>query len=400
MTARRGFGNISVLPSGRYRARYRHAGKMWTAGESFPTKTKGRESAEAWLTRERGLIDSGKWTPPGTRPAEGAAAVVTVAEHVARAIKVRAKMKGHSIRHVGESKRLLRTQIEGTPLGKTPLPALTVADVDDWFADLCPGRPAQRAAAYSLLSTSLKYAVKRKLIDASPCQIEGGTKKERASVTRIVTPAELAVIIEHLPERYRVLVAICGWGGLRWGEATELRRRDVIAATSTLKVERGVVRVERDDDGDDVERDARGRRKPLGPQEVAHVDPKAGSKRPVIVSSLVMALTVEHLARYVGEGDDALLFPSVTDPSRNLPVSTFRRHWVKATDAAGRPGFRFHDLRHTAGTRFTQGGGTLKEVMTLLGHKTQSAALRYQAAEEDRMRMLAEQAHRPARLTG
>jgi integrase len=51
---------------------------------------------------------------------------------------------------------------------------------------------------------------------------------------------------------------------------------------------------------------------------------------------------------------------------------------VPATERAGVPGLRFHDLRHTAGTLATVAGATLREVMERLGHSPTAAAIRNQ----------------------
>lgn len=46
-----------------------------------------------------------------------------------------------------------------------------------------------------------------------------------------------------MPERYRAMVLLGAWCGLRFGELTELRRRDVDLEDARLHVERAVTRV-------------------------------------------------------------------------------------------------------------------------------------------------------------
>ena len=60
-----------------------------------------------------------------------------------------------------------------------------------------------------------------------------------------------------------------------------------------------------------------------------------------------------------------------------------------ARSAAGRPGLRFHDLRHTGAVLAAATGATLAELMARLGHSTVSAAMRYQHAAEDRDKAIA-----------
>lgn len=62
------------------------------------------------------------------------------------------------------------------------------------------------------------------------------------------------------------------------------------------------------------------------------------------------------------------------------------RKWKKALKAAGIEDFRFHDLRHTAGTRVLRASKNLKAVQKLLGHTTITTTARYAHALEDDVR--------------
>lgn len=73
-TERRQFGQITKLPSGRYRARYADPeGRSTSNGEpvrhAAPWTFDTRGDAEAWLADERRLVQSGEWTPPTDRQA-------------------------------------------------------------------------------------------------------------------------------------------------------------------------------------------------------------------------------------------------------------------------------------------------------------------------------------------
>jgi len=46
-----------------------------------------------------------------------------------------------------------------------------------------------------------------------------------------------------MPQRYRLMVLLASWCGLRFGELAELRRKDVDVKNGVLHVRRGVVRV-------------------------------------------------------------------------------------------------------------------------------------------------------------
>jgi integrase len=62
------------------------------------------------------------------------------------------------------------------------------------------------------------------------------------------------------------------------------------------------------------------------------------------------------------------------------------RQWKKALDDAGIDDFRFHDLRHTAGTRIQRATGNLKVVQKLLNHTNISTTARYAHVNEDDIR--------------
>ena len=64
----------------------------------------------------------------------------------------------------------------------------------------------------------------------------------------------------------------------------------------------------------------------------------------------------------------------------------WRRQWAAALKAAGIEDFRFHDLRHTAGTRVLRASRNLKAVQKLLGHTDISTTARYAHAMEEDVR--------------
>jgi integrase len=62
------------------------------------------------------------------------------------------------------------------------------------------------------------------------------------------------------------------------------------------------------------------------------------------------------------------------------------REWRAALKAAGIEDFRFHDLRHTAGSRITRACGNLKVTQKVLGHTSISTTARYAHASDDDVR--------------
>jgi len=78
----------------------------------------------------------------------------------------------------------------------------------------------------------------------------------------------------------------------------------------------------------------------------------------------------------VRDRNSDLLFPA---PTNNQKVyGNFRLHWNKAvSDANLKAHFRFHDLRHTAGSYMAQAGINQATIMKAMGHATLASSERY-----------------------
>lgn len=64
----------------------------------------------------------------------------------------------------------------------------------------------------------------------------------------------------------------------------------------------------------------------------------------------------------------------------------WRKSWKAALDAAGIADFRFHDLRHTFGTRLYRASGDIRATQKALGHRDIASTLRYENAGLDDLR--------------
>lgn len=350
---KRQFGAIERLPSGRYRAKYRGPDmRRHTAPHTFDA----RIDAEAWLTDERRRISREEWSPPTRlRDAPQVETVGTYAEKWLRRRDLKPRTREHyrSIldRHILPS------------FGGVPLGAVTSESVRDWYADLEPHHPTLRSHAYSLLRTIFSTALVDEKISSSPCHIRGAGTTKRARMIRPATLTELEVITASMPPKYRPLLLLCAWCALRFGEATELRRKDLDLTNGVIHVRRGVARAE-------------------GQKLVGSPKSEAGVRDVAIPPHLVPMLK-SHVAAMPVRGKDALLFPA-TDGVSHIAPSTLYRVFYPAREAAGRPDLRWHDLRHTGATLAAQTGATLAELMGRLGHSTPQAALRYQHAARGR----------------
>lgn len=344
---RRGFGQLRRLPSKRWQAFYTGPD---TRIHNAPTTFDTAEDAEAWLSAERALIASGTWTSPKGR--KETARTQTFAAYAERWMTHR-DLKPRTRDHY---RSLLDKQILST-FGQMPLRSITSEAVRDWHADLDRTRPTLRAHAYGLLRTILATAVVDEKITANPCHIRGAGVTKRARKIRPASLVELEAITAAMPERYRPMVMLSSWCGLRFGEVTELRRKDLDLTNGVIHVRRGVVRSE-------------------GHTIVGKPKSDAGMRDVAIPPHLVPMLKTHRDAMPL-RGADGLLFPAA-DGTSHLAPSTLYRHFFAARKAAGRPDLRWHDLRHTGAVLAAQTGATLAELMGRLGHSTPGAAMRYQ----------------------
>ncbi|WKV16767.1 hypothetical protein LP422_24155 [Janibacter limosus] len=67
-------------------------------------------------------------------------------------------------------------------------------------------------------------AVADEIIQANPCRVRGAGTNRRARRVEPATLDELEVLVTEMPAKYRALVLIGSWCGLRFGEMAELRR--------------------------------------------------------------------------------------------------------------------------------------------------------------------------------
>jgi len=346
---RASFGSVRRLPSGAWQARYtgpdliRHK-----APSTFQTKG----DAEAWLALRRSEVLQGKW-----RPEPGAWHTVTFDDYAEKWLENR-PLKRRTRDHY---RSLLDSRILPA-FGTVAVTGITSTAVRDWYARMGSNTPTTRAHAYGLLRAILATAVTDDLIPANPCHIRGAGSTTRAHKIKPASLAELATLVDAMPARFQAMTLIAAWCGLRFGELTELRRRDVDLSAGVLRIRRGVVR-------------AAG--------EVIVGTPKtAAGIRDVAVPPHLLPAVEKHLIEHAAPGRDGLLFPATT--GGHLAPSTLYRSFYAARAEAGRGDLRWHDLRHTGAGLAASTGATLAELMGRLGHSTAGAALRYQHAAAGR----------------
>ena len=260
--------------------------------------------------------------------------------------------------------------------GSHPIASITVDDVRAWHAGMGNKTPTLRAHCYGLLRTIMATAASDGKITVNPCVIRGAGSARRVHKIRPASLDEIEIITREMPEQYRAMVLLAAWCALRFGELTELQRRDIIIlddaddpddAYGIVRVERAVVRVDK---------------------EFRVTTPKSDAgRRDVEIPPHLLPVIKDHLAQFVGPEKDALLFPAAH--GGHLAPASLYRHFYKARSAATRDDLRWHDLRHSGAVLAAATGATLAELMARLGHSTPQAAMRYQHAAQGRDRQIA-----------
>lgn len=353
--AKRRFGSVRQLPSGRWQARYSTDGVLLrTAPQTFRTKT----DALCWLTETEAEILRGQWTVP-------AAGAVSFEEYATEWLRDR-QLRPKS-RQLYEG--LLRLHLFPT-FGSVPIAAIRERNVRTWHARQLENGPGDStvAKAYRLLRAVLTTAVEDELIRRNPCHIKGAGI-ERAEERPVLDVVQVFALADAIAPRYRSLVLLATFGSLRWGELAALRRNSVDLDARVIKVTDAVVELQ---DGSLVT----GRPKT-----------DAGLRRVVIPAVIVDDLRW-HLQRFADPAPDGLVF--VGEKGAQLRRSNFSRKWNAARAAIGTPELHFHDLRHTGNTLAAMTGAHLRELMERMGHSSTKAALGYLHATDQRSRHLAD----------
>ncbi|WP_204081487.1 tyrosine-type recombinase/integrase [Mycobacterium riyadhense] len=369
----RGWGWIRKRSSGRYQASYigpdnvRHF-----APETFALKIE----AEEWLTAERRDIQNAKaglrsamagnvstelqWMSPAQRSAvahQKLKSQPTLSEYAKDWIEHRQIKENTRIQYQASFDKYIAPK-----LGSILVSNLRPATIRTWYSGLDPAHQKTRANAYGLLNTICKTAVTDELLQQNPCNIERATVVENNHEAVIPTPEQLAIIADKIEAKFKALVLISAWCGLRFGEVTELRRKDIRYVNADDTALPGIIVV------------ARG----VSHRKGCHLStPKTHRTRKVGIPPHIAAAIHEHLERFAEpESEGGRLFVPVRGGCHVMD-RVVRPAFRDACAAAGISGMRLHDLRHFAGTQVAR-VGNLVETMNHLGHTTQSASLRYQ----------------------
>jgi integrase len=364
MTGKRRFGRVRQLPSGRWQARYKGPDGI---DRPAPTTFATKRAAEVWLTKIEVDVLADQWLNPD-------AGAVPFGEYARSWIEERPGLRPKTIQLY---RYLLRRHLLPT-FTAWPVCDIREPHVRRWRKQLLDGgtSPVTVAKAYRLLKAIMNTAADDGLITRNPCRIKGAGQ-ERSPERPVLTVAQVFTLADAINPRYRALVLLAVFAGLRWGELAALRRRDIDLDVQVVRVVRQLTEV-------------RGNGLAFGP-------PKSDAgKRAVVLPTVIIPDLAWHLARFTASQDDALLFTGPT----GVPLwhSSFRhRYWLPALAKAGLAGIHIHDLRHTGNHLAATSGATLRELMDRMGHSSSRAALIYLHGSDERQQKIADAISEQAR---
>lgn len=332
-------GSIAKRSDGRYRARFRDP-----AGREHAKHFAKKSDAEKWLIATETSKLTGEYVDPRR------------ARVLYRDWRAQWWDTTLNLRPSTRARDETYLRLHVAPVfDSLPLANIGQLEVRRWVAGLS-GKglaPATVVKCYQLLGKSLAAAVDAGYMARTPCRNVPLPRVERSEM-RFLTPAEVARLVDVTPARWRALVLLAAYGGLRVGELAGLRRHRVHPLRGTVEVAEVIVEV----------------------RGVLHSGPpktRAGH-REVGLPRAVMASLVEHLERYAEPGPAGLVFVSAYGGPLRVPAWR-RRVWQPATAAAGLEGLRIHDLRHTAVALWIAAGANPKQIATRAGHTSVSFSL-------------------------
>ncbi|MDH3498729.1 MAG: site-specific integrase [Acidimicrobiia bacterium] len=326
-------GWIIKTDGGRWKARLSITG-AGTRNKTFDRKI----DAEKWLRSEQARLDRSEWTDPRL-------ARTTFADWAIPWLDTRRHLKPKTL---DGYQSLLSVHLLPR-FGQLPLGAIDPLMIETWVVDLTDsGLSASRTRqAHQLLSMTLKAAVRARHLTSNPAD---GTPLPRAvrRAPRFLSANQVDDLADLVSRRYRGLVYVLAYGGLRWAEAVGLKLEHVnllrrrIAVRETLSEVRG---------------------------EFHTVPPKTWETRTVAIPPFVADILGEHIGRFAGDSKDGRLF--VTDNDTPLRSSNFRRWvWMPSVAALRQEGLRIHDLRHTCASMLIAAGAHPGHVREHLGHSS------------------------------
>jgi len=327
------------LPDGRQVQK--KLGPAWTERGRPPRGYFTKRIAEAWL---RDTLDAAR---RGTLPGlvrTGATFADAAAEYL-RYIE-------HDRGRKPSTLRGYRSIIEHHLLpafGSMPLEDLTTEQIESWIA-MVDGAPRTRNKLLVALHGILKRAQKVYGLPRNPAAEIEKFPQTRSGDIEVYSPEEAwALVRAAASEQDAAIYLTAAFTGLRRGELLALRWHEVDFAGETIRVRQSYY-------------------------NGALTTPKSGKVRSVPMAPEVAKALAKLGQRGYATEDDDLVF--LGEQGAYVDGSALRRRYDAAVKAAGLRPLRFHDLRHTFGTRMIA-KADIRRVQEWMGHADVQTTMKY-----------------------
>ena len=331
-------------------------GPAWTERGRPPAGYFSKRLAEDWLRStldeaRRGVLPG--MVKTGATFADAAAEWLRYVEHD----------RGRKPSTVEGYRAIVRSQLL-PEFGERPIEAITTPMVETWISRM-DRSASTRTKALVLLHGIFKRARKVYDLPTNPVADVERPPMSRSGDIEVFSPEEvMALVRAAADEQDAAIFLTAAFSGLRRGELLALRWRDVDFSGSLIRV-----------------------RASYAAGQVT--TPKSGKVRSVPMAPDVAKALAELGTRGFKTGDDDLVFVgrlgSFVDPS------ALRRRYDAAVKRAGLRRLRFHDLRHTFGTRMIA-KADIRRVQEWMGHADIQTTMKYlhYVPREDDARLVAE----------
>ena len=240
--------------------------------------------------------------------------------------------------------------------GSRPLEGIGGREIDRWRGELVTGASGRQISNSTrnrilvLLHGIFRRACKVYDLPVNPVAGVERQRVRRSGDIDVFAPEEVLALVRAADSRLDAAIYLtAAFTGLRRGELLALRWRDVDFSAATIRV----------------------RASYAGGRLTA---PKSGKVRAVPMAPDVAAALARLGERRYFTGEDDLAFPGQLGDY--LDGSALRRRYRQALARAGLRPLRFHDLRHTFGTRMIA-KADIRRVQEWMGHADVQTTMKY-----------------------
>jgi integrase len=234
--------------------------------------------------------------------------------------------------------------------GDAQIERIAVEDIERWrAAQSCSNRTTQKYLI--VLNGIFKRAMKVYKLPANPMALVERPRVRQSSDINVLSASEVRALVDAATNQlHGTLLLTAAFTGLRMGELLALRWGEVDFAAETIRVVRSFT---------------------IGGES----SPESGKPRSVpMVREVAVALArLGQRERFTA--DDHLVFAGAA--GGHLDSKDIRAQYKAALARAGLRNLRFHDLRHTFGTRAVEQAESILELKEWMGHANVQTTMRY-----------------------